>query len=890
MVSDLSFQRFLKSTIVLAILCITIVASPIAYLGSIWSVLRDPKIDPLISSKIAELGSIDAIIILNDNSEISKTLVSDILGNNNIFKIYSSIPYIYAKIDLSVLPTLASLNVIYKIVPNIIFKKLFLDRFILFNYKKLQISLEVPSLVNWGLFRTGAIAVWREFNITGEGVVIAILDTGVNVNHPLIGKKMFTINASDPSYPGGWMEFDSRGRPVCSAPHDTDGHGSWVTSIAVGGDTQNILIGYAPIATYMHALVLPTGSGTFAQVLAGLEWAADPYLCNGTKVSQILGRVFKPNIVSMSFGSEGNYSNYLLPAIKALLSLGIIPVAAIGNGGIYTSSNPGNIWGVFGVGSIERDDSVSLFSSGEYVEWPDPPSSWPFKGTYPREYYKPDFVAPGVMIPGAYISEDLLAVGSGTSAAAPALAGIIALGLQAARIKMLNITVSSLYDLLAETTQKYGMDTASRIRYGNGVVNALTFIALILGYKLRNVEGSISQSQYSVGSQGSYSIKSFQKGFTLYIDDQKYISIGSSISFIVPPSDYGDHYIHAFSLEDKIYSYNRFKVFPTIRSTGSYISGSELFLRLDGFPAIETIIIRFTGATNPSIESNIIAIGFPNLRGRIELYVRLPYVDSPQSISVVASDLIGLIGASISMTIYPPLEGTRIVPTTSYDRIQVLVSGPQSAAVGDTITIAIYPYIGGMVLVSNITVYVYRVSFPDGSPQLLERIDRTSVSSLNVKINISSPGLYLLWINASSSQQLGNVITRIEGSAAYAIRALPREELLTIENIYKNISVLSIEIANINYSLSSLIFSVTSLRDMYIELATKYSILYRNIEFLTRELNETKRNISSLQDISRSITNEATRIRDMFYVIAAFTLILTAALGYIIYIIRRRTL
>ncbi|MEM4971669.1 MAG: S8 family serine peptidase, partial [Sulfolobales archaeon] len=732
------------------------------------------------------------------------------------------------------------------------------------------------------------IAVWREFNITGDGVVIAILDTGVNVNHPLIGRKMFTVNASDPSYPGGWIEFDSKGRPVCSAPHDTDGHGSWVTSIAVGGDTQNILIGYAPGAVYIHALVLPTGSGTFAQVLAGLEWAADPYLCNGTKVSQILGRVFRPNIVSMSFGSEGNYSNYLLPAIKTLLDLGIIPIAAIGNGGIYTSSNPGNIWGVFGVGSIERDDSVSLFSSGEYVEWPDPPSTWPFKGVYPREYYKPDFVAPGVMIPGAYISEDLLAIGSGTSAAAPALAGIIALGLQAARIKKLNITPSSLYDLLVETAQKYGENATSKIRYGNGVVNALTFTAYILGYRLRNIEGFPSQAQYSVGSQGSYSIKGFQGRFTIYVDDQRYSGIGGSASFIVPPSDYGNHYIHAFSLEDRIYSYSKFKVIPTIRSSGPYVSGSELFLRLDGFPAVETIVIRFMSTTNPSIESNIIAIGFPNLRGRIDLYVRLPYIGTSQTISIIASDLIGLIGASISITIYPPPESGRTALITPYDRIQLLVSGPQSAAVGDTAVITIYPYLGGRVLVSNITVYIYYISPLGDLPQLLERIDKTSVGNLNIRINISNSGLYLLWINASSSQQLGSTVIRIEGSALYSIRAIPREELLTIENIYKNISMLSIEVANINYSISSLISSVTSLRDMYVELVAKYSNLYRNLESLARELNESKKNIASLQEISRSIVDEAVRIRNMFYITVVIALILTVVLGYTIYITRRR--
>ncbi|MEM4970239.1 MAG: hypothetical protein QXE01_03175, partial [Sulfolobales archaeon] len=188
-----SFQGILKSIVLLAVLCIAIMVSPIAYLESIWSALKDPKLDPLVSSKLKELGSIDAIIILNENSVASKILISSVIGSNNIIKIYDNIPYIYAKIDLSILPTLVSLNTIYKIAPNIVFKKLSLDKFVIFDYRKLQISMEIPSLVNWGLFRTGAIAVWREFNITGDGVVIAILDTGVNVNHPLIGRKMFTV-------------------------------------------------------------------------------------------------------------------------------------------------------------------------------------------------------------------------------------------------------------------------------------------------------------------------------------------------------------------------------------------------------------------------------------------------------------------------------------------------------------------------------------------------------------------------------------------------------------------------------------------------------------------------------------------------------------------------
>lgn len=877
----------MNTGIIVIFLIIITVSLPLIYLDRVVSSLSSPKLDPMVSSELSKNGSTEAIVILSDNSGVSKEAVSKVLGSNRVIKVYDNLPYIYARLDLSVLPTLVSLGMVSEIAPNIVFKKLSLDRFILMDYRKMQISMEVPSLVNWGLFRTGAIAIWREFNITGEGTIIAILDTGVNINHPIIGRKMFTINTSDPSYPGGWIEFDAKGRPVCSLPHDTDGHGSWVTSIAVGGDTKNILIGYAPGATYMHALVLPTGSGTFAQVLAGLDWAADPYLCNGTKISKIVGRAVRPNIVSMSFGTEGNYSNYLLPAIRTLLNLGMIPVAAIGNGGVYTSSNPGNIWGVFGVGSLERDDSVSLFSSGEYVEWPDPPSTWPFKDNYPREYYKPDFVAPGVMVPGAYISEDLLAVGTGTSAAAPALAGIIALGLQALRIIGLNYTPAKIYDLLSETAQRYSVDNVSRIRYGNGVVNAITFVTSIMGYRLRILEGSVSQQQFSVGSIGSYSIKGFQGRITLYVDDQRYIATGGSASFIVPPSDYGDHYIHAFSLDGGVYSYGRFKVFPSIRASGTYISGRELFLRLDGFPAVETILIRFMSAVNPSIEGSIIAIGFPNLRGRIDLYARLPYVDTSQTVSIVASDLIGLIGSSVSVTIAPPpdrIQGITLIP---YSQLQILVSGPQSIAIGDSVVIKIYTYSGGRAVVSNITVYIYYLGSSSDPPQLLSRIDRASVSSLDVRVNASRLGLYLIWINASSAQQTGEILGRAEGFAVYTIRTLSREEFTLIESIYRNISTLSIEISNMNSSLLSLISSVTSLRDMYLDLVNKYSTLYRNLESLSRELNNTKKSIESLQDASRLAIDEANRIRGMFYLVVGLTMGLAIAMIYTIYRARR---
>ncbi|MEM2204489.1 MAG: S8 family serine peptidase [Sulfolobales archaeon] len=843
--------------------------------------VKNPKIDPAVARELMDKGYSEAIVILDRYDESAIDRIASIIGRDNIINRYMNIPYIYAKISLNAIPGLVMSGDVVWVAPNVVFRKIPMDRVSLFNYEKLQSSIGIPALVNWGLFRTGTIAVWREFNMTGEGVIIAVLDTGVNINHPLIRGKMYTINNSDPGYPGGWIEFDSKGRPVCSTPHDTDGHGSWTTSIAVGGDTNELLIGYAPRAMYIHALVLPTGSGTFAQVLAGIDWAADPYLCNGVRVSSILGKLFRPNIVSMSFGSEGNYSNYLLPAIRRLLELGIIPVAAIGNGGIYTSSNPGNIWGVFGVGSVERDDTVSLFSSGERVEWPEPPSLWPFKGGYPKEYYKPDFVLPAVMIPGAYLSEDLIAIGSGTSAAAPALSGILALAIQAMRSRGVNVSPDILYDLLSATS--YRVDNMSKIRYGNGVVNAFTLTASILGYRLSSINGSSDAESYRVGSRGSFSLKDFQGSFTLYLDDQMFQGSRGTAIFTVPPSDYGDHYVHAFSLDRGIYSYKRIKIVPSISVYGGSRSGNEIFLRLDGFPAVELIIIRYLSTQIPDTRGSIIAIDFPNLRGRIDISTRLPYVGDPQRTYIMASDIVGLVSASIGITIEPPQPQQVVTVLQASEQLQLLISGPQVAYLGETVSINIYPLREGESITSNITVYVYYMGDGNITPSLIMKVQKIS-ENLGISVRPNNTGLYIIWVAAHSQQVL-------VGEAMYSFRVVPYEEAARIESILRNLSLLSAQVMGLNSSLGDIIGIVTGLRDSYIDLANRYADLYRSVSMLSKELNETKKELlGTKEDLAATVrgVEELKALRSLLF-IAIPLMIAIVAVALIIIIKTRRS-
>ena len=349
------------------------------------------------------------------------------------------------------------------------------------------------EISSWGIFRIGAPEAW-DMGYTGEGVRIAVLDTGVDVTHPALEGKMLTLDPDSPYYPGGWMEFDENGNPVLSQPHDTHGHGTHVSGTALGGDMENILIGVAPGATLMHGLVLQGGSGTFAEVLAGIQWAVDPFYID-PDTGELVPTGLPAHVISMSLGASGYYGDDLFPGIEAALASNIVVVAAIGNDGPDTSSNPGNIWGVFGVGATDQDDEVAWFSSGEVVEWPNPPSEWPFFGYYPSQYIKPDFAAPGVAITssvpgGGYATWD------GTSMATPHVAGTVALVLQAAgwNEEPVPDTPEMVYMILKNTSLDLG-DPGQDTRYGWGLINASAAVKLALKYaKKTGVKGVVLDS------------------------------------------------------------------------------------------------------------------------------------------------------------------------------------------------------------------------------------------------------------------------------------------------------------------------------------------------------------------------------------------------------------
>jgi subtilisin family serine protease len=357
-------------------------------------------------------------------------------------------------------------------------------------------NLGQPQTQLWDSIRKiGAKQVWSTYGINGAGVVVGGLDTGVDIAHPDIAGKMRTLSPGDPTYPGGWAEFDSNGDIVPgSVPHDTDGHGTHTTGTAIGGSASGYAIGVAPGATLMHGLILPGGSGTFAQVIGGMEWIIDP---DGNPATNDGAQV-----VNMSLGATGVYPE-MAPPVDNMIAANVFPSISIGNSGpgSSTTGSPGNVPSAFGVGATDSLDVIASFSSRGPVTWNTPP--------YVGTYTKPDIAAPGVKIyssvPGGgwewnYGAGDW----SGTSMAAPHVTGSVALMLQANP----TLTVDQAKELISQTAIDYG-DPGMDNNYGWGRINvfaavtaALAGVGTLEGTVYADVGGTVEGAKILVTDTG----------------------------------------------------------------------------------------------------------------------------------------------------------------------------------------------------------------------------------------------------------------------------------------------------------------------------------------------------------------------------------------------------
>ncbi len=326
---------------------------------------------------------------------------------------------------------------------------------------------QVPRVVEdnqvsvWGVRRIGALEVWGAFDRRGEDIMVGLLDTGVDANHPDLKGKVAL-----------WAEFDQKGKEVNgSKPRDSDKHGTHCAGTIVGGNASGSWIGVAPHAKLAAAMVLNgEEGGTDAQVLAGMQWAID-------------NRV---DVISMSLGgivwgpeTPPIYTTTIWNALK----VGIPVVTAIGNEGNETSGSPGNDFLALAVGATDYLDRAAGFSGGRTQVIRESRLFRP--EMLPLVYSKPDLSAPGVAVYSS-VPKGKWEAFNGTSMATPHVAGAIALLLSATKIKTAvapNQKAFVIQDLLTGSAEEMG-EAGQNHRFGFGRIDILRAIGFAgeLGY------------------------------------------------------------------------------------------------------------------------------------------------------------------------------------------------------------------------------------------------------------------------------------------------------------------------------------------------------------------------------------------------------------------------
>ncbi len=263
---------------------------------------------------------------------------------------------------------------------------------------------DVPNIggVIWGLDRINAPEVWAQ-GYTGQDVIVAVIDTGVDYTHPDLDDNIWTnpgeiYDGIDNDGNGfvddvlGWdfVNWDNN-------PMDDTGHGTHVAGTIAAENNGFGITGVAYNAKIMSIKVLGSNGGTYNDVAAGIFYAVN----NGARVINLsLGGAFSSRIVTA--------------AVRYATENGVVVVMASGNEGRSQPSFPANLasnWGI-AVGAVDSSNRLARFSNRA--------------GVNPLDFV----IAPGVRIWSTTPNATYSAY-SGTSMATPHVAGVAALMLSA---------------------------------------------------------------------------------------------------------------------------------------------------------------------------------------------------------------------------------------------------------------------------------------------------------------------------------------------------------------------------------------------------------------------------------------------------------------------------
>ncbi|MBD2449347.1 S8 family serine peptidase [Nostoc sp. FACHB-152] len=286
---------------------------------------------------------------------------------------------------------------------------------------------------NWGADLVKAPEAWAK-GYTGKGVVVAVVDTGVDYNHEDLKNNIWTNtkeiagNGIDDDGNGyvddikGWNFANNNNNTL-----DNNGHGTHVSGTIAGQRNDYGVTGIAYDAKIMPVKVLnDSGSGSYSAIANGIYYAVN----NGA------------NVINLSLG--GSFGNRTLQnALEYASSKGVTVVMAAGNDGSSQPDYPARYAKNTGiaVGAVDQNNNLANFSNRS--------------GTNQLAYV----TAPGVNIYSS-VPNNQYATYSGTSMASPHVAGVVALMLSANR----NLTPAQVRQIITETAEANTSATNSNVK------------------------------------------------------------------------------------------------------------------------------------------------------------------------------------------------------------------------------------------------------------------------------------------------------------------------------------------------------------------------------------------------------------------------------------------
>ncbi|MER6103790.1 S8 family serine peptidase [Streptomyces sp. NPDC001832] len=339
---------------------------------------------------------------------------------------------------------------------------------------------EVNS-VEWGIANINADDVWAQYGVTGAGITVANIDSGVQYDHPALVKQ-YRGNKGDGTFDHNYNWFDATGACLGS-PCDENGHGTHTMGTMAGDDGGSNHIGVAPGVRWIAANGCCASDTTLVE--SG-QWMLEPTDLHGQNPDASK----RPNVINNSWGSSQPSNDPFMEDMSAAWAAsGIFVSWANGNsglGGCNTSGSPGSRIINYSVGAYDSTNTIAYFSG---------------RGAGQDGEIKPNISAPGLnvrsSVPGSGYGTK-----SGTSMAAPHLAGAVALLWSAAPALVGDVaTTEALLDGSAIDTpnnQCGGTDDDNNV-FGEGRLDVLALVKSVPA----GVTGTVTDASTGKPIQGA---------------------------------------------------------------------------------------------------------------------------------------------------------------------------------------------------------------------------------------------------------------------------------------------------------------------------------------------------------------------------------------------------